>query len=123
MTPATARKTAAGAIATAATAAALDSGPLRLTRRGRIVVSLVITALVFALAGLLGPVRSAYSREEPQRVEVYQVQPGDTLWEYAEQITPEGGDVRDTVRQIQKLNDMDTPTLYAGQRLVVPVDE
>lgn len=42
---------------------------------------------------------------------------------YAEQITPEGGDVRDTVRQIQKLNDMDTPTLYAGQRLVVPVDE
>ncbi|MFR0558778.1 LysM peptidoglycan-binding domain-containing protein [Pseudoscardovia radai] len=123
MTLTTARKTATGAIATAATDVALDSGPLRLTRRGRIVVSLVVAALVFALAGLLGPVRSAYSREEPQRVEVYQVQPGDTLWEYAEQITPEGGDVRDTVRQIQKLNDMDTPTLYAGQRLVVPVDE
>ena len=45
---------------------------------------------------------------------------GDTLWRYAASITPEGGNVRDTVDELMRLNNLDTVSLHAGQRLIVP---
>ena len=53
-------------------------------------------------------------------VVVYTVQPGDTLWRYAASITPEGGNVGDTVDELMRLNNLDTVSLHAGQRLIVP---
>lgn len=52
----------------------------------------------------------------------YIVQPGDTLWSYAEDITPKGGDVRDTVDDLIAMNGLDDMTLHAGQKIIVPVE-
>ena len=51
---------------------------------------------------------------------MYTVQPGDTLWRYAASITPEGGNVGDTLDELMRLNNLDTVSLHAGQRLIVP---
>ncbi|ADB10149.1 LysM domain protein [Bifidobacterium dentium Bd1] len=51
---------------------------------------------------------------------VYTVQPGDTLWDYASSITPAGDDVNETVDTLVRLNNLDSVSLQAGQRLLVP---
>lgn len=51
----------------------------------------------------------------------YIVRPGDTLWGYASQVTPRGGDIRQTVSELIELNDLETASLTAGQSIVVPV--
>ena len=60
------------------------------------------------------------SAPDSTAVVVYTVQPGDTLWRYAASITPEGGNVGDTVDELMRLNNLDTVSLHAGQRLIVP---
>lgn len=87
---------------------------------GRIVAVVLSVSLAF-LAGAMLP-RPAQSMANPQLVTSYTVQPGDTLWSYAESITPQGGDVRDTVSKLAELNHLDDESLETGQRLLVPVD-
>ena len=71
------------------------------------------------LAGLMMPAR-AQSDPGATPVVVYTVQPGDTLWGYAARITPDGGNVADTVDELVRLNNLDSVSLRAGQRLIVP---
>nr|WP_226836172.1 LysM peptidoglycan-binding domain-containing protein [Bifidobacterium leontopitheci] len=73
------------------------------------------------MAGVMLP-HPAQSVADPQLVTSYTVQPGDTLWSYAESITPDGGDVRDTVSRLVQLNHLDDDSLETGQRLLVPVE-
>ena len=47
--------------------------------------------------------------------------PGDTLWSYASAITPDGGDVRDTIDDLISLNHLDGVSLQVGQQLKVPI--
>src|SRR5689334_22748995 len=72
-----------------------DAGPppLRLTRRGRIVV---VLALVLLSLGVLSAGRQAVSAVRDDRPATVQVtvRPGDTLWSIAAGITPKGRDVR-----------------------------
>jgi hypothetical protein len=96
------------------------SSPVRLTRRGRVVV--VLGALVALLAGgfTLGHAPSQASghvhRVAPRTITV---QPGETLWTVAERIAPRV-DPRLVVAQIQQLNHLHSPQLLAGMQLVVP---
>lgn len=46
---------------------------------------------------------------------------GDTLWSYASAITPDGGDVRDTIDDLISLNHLDGVSLQVGQQLKVPI--
>lgn len=69
--------------------------------------------------GFIAP-GSAQSAPDSTAVVVYTVQPGDTLWRYAASITPEGGNVGDTLDELMRLNNLDTVSLHAGQRLIVP---
>ena len=79
-------------------------------------------AMAIMAAGLFGFIApgSAQSAPDSTAVVVYTVQPGDTLWRYAASITPEGGNVGDTVDELMRLNNLDTVSLHAGQRLIVP---
>lgn len=94
--------------------------PVRLTRRGRLVVFLVALTAMLCVAFFAGSVAvgSAEAGQAPA-TEIIQVSPGDTLWGIAADLTTDG-DVRATMREIEDLNALDTVTLSAGQRLRVP---
>jgi len=98
---------------------AAGPGPLRLTSRGRWVLTLLITAVLAAI-GLVGTQATADGPARAVRVERYVVQPGDTLWRLAERVAEPGTDVRDVVLELQKLNGMPRAGLTAGQQLILP---
>lgn len=95
-------------------------GPLRLTRRGRIVV--VVAVVLVLLGGLvaLGPSVIALSDDADVPSRTVTVQPGETLWDIAGRVNPDG-DVRGTVEDIAELNDIsDAGSLQIGAELSVP---
>jgi LysM repeat protein len=94
----------------------------RLTRRGRLVVlafSLVVVLAigVFLAAGAVGTQGSG----TPEPTETVMVGTGDTLWGIASEAA-DGGDVREMVERIKRLNALDSGMVTAGQRLRVPTD-
>lgn len=102
------------------------SRPLRLTRRGRVVVRLLLAALVVTAVavGVLATsgVASAGRDARPAVVTTHVVLPGETLWELAERVAP-GSDPRDVVARIVELNGLEGAGVRAGTRLVLPVME
>ena len=84
-----------------------------------------VLATVLAMVLMWGAISALYA--EPAQSEVrsvpmvsYTVRPGDTLWSYASAITPAGEDVSDTVAELIEINNLESGTLEAGQRIVVP---
>jgi LysM repeat protein len=51
----------------------------------------------------------------------YRVKTGDTLWHIADEFGPEGADLRRIVTVIERINDIDTSSLQAGQVIEIPV--
>jgi LysM repeat protein len=89
--------------------------PLRLTRFGRLVVSLLVAGAVSVLGvGLAGQLASASA--EPRTVTV---QSGQTLSGIAARELPELA-VADGVVELQLANSLSTPAIHAGQQLVIP---
>ncbi|WP_170931353.1 LysM domain-containing protein [Aeromicrobium sp. PE09-221] len=97
------------------------SAPVRLTRRGRVVV-FVAASLVLALGAIaMGASVAATSDSAPVATTTVQVQPGQTLWSIAAEANP-GGDVRATVDEIVRLNALPNASgLQMGTSLAVPV--
>jgi hypothetical protein len=98
--------------------------PLRLTRRGRIVVAVAAALLVTIISLLAAGVAQATShgsspRMARQNLVQVVVRPGQTLWSVAEGADP-GQDTRVVVQQIVDLNSLGGPTVQAGQQLWVP---
>ena len=90
---------------------------LRLTRRGRLTVLLLLSAMLLA-AFSMGRVSSqAAGPERPPRAVV--VVPGDTLWAIAAKAAPHE-DPRVVVDRIAEVNHLDGAALRPGQRLLVP---
>ena len=80
-----------------------------------IVISTVVVALVLLLASSV--------QATPDLVETvdYKVRSGDSLWAIADDYTPEGRDVRNTIEAIKRLNDIEGSVIHPGQLLEVPV--
>ena len=96
--------------------------PVRLTRRGRLLVTLVLLAAVTAAFIVFSSWSSATAEagvDVPTRVHV--VSEGDTLWAIASEIA-EPGEIREVVHQIEKMNSLPGPSLVEGQELAIPVD-
>ncbi|WP_253182028.1 LysM peptidoglycan-binding domain-containing protein [Cellulosimicrobium cellulans] len=93
---------------------------LRLTRRGRVVVTLL--ALVVALLGVRVGDAVAGAPGEPVEVRVHVVTAGETLWGHAQRLAGPGEDVRDVVARIAELNGLGSSGLQTGQRLLLPVE-
>lgn len=53
--------------------------------------------------------------------DTYVVSEGETLWSIATAMTPEGGDVYDTIGTIKSMNMLDSSSIRAGEQLLVPV--
>jgi LysM repeat protein len=101
------------------------SAPLRLTRRGRVVVAvaavLLLTALSLVVAGsALATNHAAPSRAGEQHLTQVTVRPGQSLWSVAEAADPDA-DTRLVIQQIIKLNGLTGDTIVAGQQLWVPL--
>jgi hypothetical protein len=94
-------------------------GHLRLTRRGRLVTA--AATLLIAVLALVGVVSRAGALRETAAVpasapEQVVVAPGETLWSIAERVAPDR-DPRTVVAGIQRLNDLPTADVRAGQLL------
>lgn len=97
------------------------ASPVRLTRRGRLVMTLVLL-VAFLAGGVVAAGDLASAGTEPGAAATatrITVQPGDTLWSIAEQEAP-GTDPRDTVEDILRLNHLDSVAVEAGSVLLLP---
>ena len=112
----------ATARATARPAGAAATAPVRLTRRGRLVLTLLLLVALSVVLTVFGATSAATGeagRPVPTRTVV--VQPGDTLWMIAAEVA-EPGEVRETVHRIQQLNALVGSGVTVGQELSVPLD-
>jgi LysM repeat protein len=99
--------------------------PTRLTRRGRLAVSLIAllasVTVVLAAAVALGPsVIATDGVGEPVPVRTVTVQPGQSLWDIAA-ASGTSPDVRNAMYDIRQLNHLSTAELQVGQTLYVPI--
>lgn len=102
---------------------AAHTGGVRLTRRGRTVVLLAALVFVLVLGIVLGGVSTASEEAgEARPTEVVVVDDGDTLWAIAADVAG-AGEVRSMMKEIERLNALESPALMAGQKLLVPVNE
>ncbi|WP_348788140.1 LysM peptidoglycan-binding domain-containing protein [Leifsonia sp. NPDC080035] len=96
---------------------------LRLTRRGRAVVTalvalpIVVGAFVFALNGGGAAASGEQTHVSFQHVTV---DSGESLWSIAERIAP-NADPRDVIAQLVTLNGLDSAVVSPGQDLAIPV--
>jgi len=95
---------------------------LQLTRRGRVVLTLLALAIVSGLMIVFGAGTAATSSAgEITGTTTVTVQPGQTLWSIAGEANS-GGDIRDAMDDIVRLNSLvDGQPLQMGTKLAVPV--
>jgi hypothetical protein len=105
---------------------ALDSpAPVRLTRRGRVVVLLTLLSLLLVAFTLGRAAHSEAAGRTPGQAQgsvgyaQTTVHQGETLWAVARRVAP-GHDPRSLVQQIRELNHLDSARVQAGQLLVLP---
>ncbi|MFD1719319.1 LysM peptidoglycan-binding domain-containing protein [Georgenia deserti] len=102
-------------------ARATQTGPLRLTRRGRRVLaaSAFLCAAVFSVAAGTWA-GQATGATAPVETTTVTVGPGESLWSVAEAVAVPGADVREVVTQIVGLNGLESTDVRVGQQLEVP---
>ena len=98
--------------------------PLRLTRRGRVVVAVAAALVLAALSLVIASTAQATnhpvsSRAAQQGLAQVTVHPGQSLWSVAESADP-AADTRVVIQQIIELNGLTGNVVFAGQRLWVP---
>jgi len=91
--------------------------PVRLTRRGRVVVVLFLLGLMVGIAVLLSTASQASAPAGPDRAVT--VHSGDTLWSISVAAMP-GVRPDAAMAQIRRLNHMSDNTIYVGQQLILP---
>jgi hypothetical protein len=103
------------------------SGPLRLTRRGRVVLTglaaLLVTAAMVALGIGTGTAQATDSAPAHGGMGRYltkvTVGPGESLWSVAENTDPDA-DPRGIILEVIGLNKLTGTTIYPGEQLWVP---
>lgn len=97
---------------------------LRITRRGRVVLSvflLLIVAGLVAIAATLGATQAIASNDAGGSNFGYVVvQPGESLWAVATALDP-SADPRDVIAEIVRLNQLEGSDVQAGQPIAVPL--
>ncbi len=95
---------------------------LRITRRGRAVVTVLVAiplAIAAAVFGVGAVGADAGTHTSSATFQYVTVEPGESLWQVAESVAPTA-DPRDVVADIQSLNNLSSGELQPGQRLAIP---
>lgn len=99
---------------------------LRMTRRGRVVLGVLLAIVVSTIVALsfFAGSSSALASGEQERGSVQfatvAAMPGDSLWTLASRIAPEE-DPRDVIADIKLLNRLESSDLLVGQELAIPL--
>lgn len=95
------------------------SAPVRLTRRGRVVLTVLMMAGLVLAGFTLG--RGSSSAAGPSHLprHTVTVRVGDTLWSLAARVAPHS-DTRAVISEIQSLNNLPTAVVVPGEQLLVP---
>ena len=92
---------------------------MRLTLRGKIILA-IISIAVIATVVILSVGTGFATREDSQvNYTFYTVKSTDTLWSIACEHTPDNKDVRKTIYEIKKMNDISENDLRPGMRLAI----
>ncbi|MCQ1954846.1 LysM peptidoglycan-binding domain-containing protein [Arthrobacter sp. zg-Y238] len=113
------------AAAAAHTADTQASVPLRLTRRGRLVLvgaplMIVAAALLVFIGFFTAPAMASGDAQEQTRTIQVGVSAGDSLWSLATEFAPDR-DPRTVVADIVELNNLADATVPAGSQIYIPV--
>ena len=81
-------------------------------------LGLLLVLLVGVMLWLLQP--QAVNASGPSETTTVVVGPGDTLWEIADQLAPDGADLRLVVRELVAVNQLESKVLRPGQVLAFP---
>lgn len=104
-------------------AIAVASQPhLRITRRGRAVLTLLIAiplAVGAAVTGFGAIGAAAGTQSSTATFQYVTVEPGESLWQVARAVAPTA-DPRDVVADILSFNDLGSGDVQPGQRLAIP---
>lgn len=94
---------------------------IRLTRRGRVVLLLVLVGLLLTafVLGRTGTSVAATDTAAPAPYAQTTVHQGETLWSVAKRVAP-GHDPRAVVEQLRALNHLSSGSVQAGQQLLLP---
>ncbi len=98
--------------------------PLRLTRRGRILVGTLLALPIVVGAYFIGLGSTSAGADSVQSTvsfDTITVMPGDTLWSIAGDVAP-NADAQAVIAGIEELNQLDTLTVQPGQKLAIPVE-
>lgn len=91
---------------------------LRLTARGRLVLTLLVALSVVTGSLLLAGPRADAGATGGEAT-VYTVMAGETLWEIAGELAPEE-DPRMVIDRIMRMNNLSSAVVLPGDQLVVP---
>ena len=87
------------------------------------VTRLVVLLAAVAIALSLFLVGGAQAGGELRETSSHIVGAGDTLWDIAAEHTTSGGDVRATLYDIRRMNELGGSVISVGQTLIVPGDD
>ena len=100
----------------------LRSTHLRITRRGRAVLTLLIAiplAVAAAVTGVGALGAAAGTHTGTTTFQHVTVEPGESLWQVAQSVAP-NADPRDVIANILSLNDLSSGDVQPGQSLAIP---
>ena len=96
---------------------------LRITRRGRVVLTSLVVGPLVALGAIAGVNVTAAiatsSSSSAVEFDYLTINSGESLWQVAERIAP-ASDPRDVIADIVSLNQLSTSSVEAGQRIAIP---
>lgn len=102
------------------------AGRLRITRRGRMVLALLVTVVTVTivalsiLTGVPSALASGASAAKAVEFTTVVVVPGDSLWSIASRVAPEA-DPRDVIADMKRLNRLHSSDVLVGQELAIPL--
>lgn len=114
---------AARTMGSSSAAPASTKARLRITRRGRLVLTSLVVGPLVAVGVIAGvSVTSAIATSPNSAVVEFDyltINSGESLWQVAERIAP-ASDPRDVIADIVSLNQMSTSSVEPGQRIAIP---